>query len=169
MAHAVKELVGLLGRHKFKALPSQSQWDSPFTDYSLFKRNTFGLQREVHILPGTTQPIGRRNNGVTSLGSFSFPAKEVAISGAWQEPDVQIPSLPCCGAGGLRTREEAGKVAWEDFLGEGPGRDVGGGHTHLMSMADIYLLLPALLFPQSPGKQRWGDEEIGPVRLHLGH
>lgn len=119
MAHGLKELISWMERHKFKAL-HLSQWDSQFYDHSSLKRNKFRLQREVHILPGTTQPIGRRNNGVTSLGQlFLFwegSGDPWDLAGIWSSR-----SSLYSGYGGRDLGPTgSGKLTWEDFLGRGP-------------------------------------------------
>ena len=96
--------------------------DSQFSDCSSLKSNKFQLQREVHIPPGTTRPIARRNNGSHPWASFSSSGKEVTSLGPGRKLKLQIPPPPP-GCGG---RDLGPRGIWRGglggLLGEGPWR-----------------------------------------------
>lgn len=158
-----------MGRPQGKASSSQSPWDPQLSGDSSIKRNTFSLQRDVHVLPGTARPTGRRNNGLASSGQLVLSCPGSGISGARQESDA--PGGPCprgCGVSSPRPRKR---------LARWPGRTSQAGGcegrwrrrlAQVTSVTDTYHLLPALLSPRCPGTQSQHDGEICPVRPPLG-
>lgn len=101
---------------------------------------------------------------MVSFGRLSCAGKEVEIWRAWPESQAPVPpSTPASEAEAWGPRG-----IWKGGLGGLPGKGLEEVQeerpTHLMSIAAIFLLLPAILFPQYPGRQRQGDGEICPGR-----